>query len=117
MTISELNLIEEIFLKNGIVSKENIQKLLSFTKSQILKNNVINEMPKQFIEDLGYEPEKGIKYDCFVAYNKNKYPVFLDSEDISSFKPSEYILFLIINDKFIAVDGSNEPNAWDLNKV
>jgi hypothetical protein len=61
------------------------------------------EFPEEYEVNLGYE-ELDVKY--IVCENKNELNIFNESV------PSEYVLFMVKDDKFIAVDGGSKRNTW-----
>ena len=71
--------------------------------------NLFSKFPQNWFASLGYEPFGAYTY--IVIENTEGLNVFGDTNDIPQIY--KYILFLIEEDQYIAVDGSNDKNTWD----
>ena len=77
---------------------------------KVLKEKVINHelknisFPEEYEVNLGYD-ENNAKF--IVCENKDEIDVFNQPSSIC-----EYILFMIKDNKFIAVDGGSKRNTW-----
>lgn len=86
------------------LEKEELDFILGKLEASLGKNEV-REMPKKYKVALGYEPNE----DNYVYVSKNS-----AKEDFGLEEPSVYLLVCVVKGVHYLVDGSNDPEAWDL---
>jgi len=97
-TDKENELIAEFFLSRDIDFK-------SFFNS----NEISVNWPESFSVNVNYDAKGDTKY--VILENKNKIKVF---DSCSIHGPVKFVLFLIENGEYIAVDGSDHKDTWKI---
>ena len=111
LNINYLNYINETLQLTQSLEYEDIL-ILSYFFEKNLNNDYTNlnsKFPQNWFASLGYEPFGVHTY--IIIENIERINVFGDTNDNPQIY--KYILFLLEEDQYIAVDGSNNKNTWD----